>query len=84
MPTFYVSYESTTWVKTKAQSIGGAKRAARRNCPFVGCELQVGVYDKIDDEIVVVAHKNNDPMFPWGNGWIETGALCPQAMWRYK
>lgn len=84
MPKFYVSYEQTKWIETKAQSIEGAQRAARENCPFTGCEIQIGVFDKEEKEIVMIAYKNNEPMNPQGNEWTYTPRWCPQAMWRYE
>ena len=40
---FMVSYSGTDWVKCKARTLKGAKRSAKRNCPFQGYTLWVGV-----------------------------------------
>ena len=52
---FFVSYNSSAPVATRATSIEGAKRAAARNCIFQGCDLFV--MTKSGDEFVTVAKK---------------------------
>ncbi len=58
---FYVNYGSTRPVATRARTLAGAKKAAQRNCPFIGQTIRVFAGASIDNA-ELVAYLHNDPI----------------------